>query len=222
MARARDAREWVAHYDEARHGAVALLLIGMRDLKQVNERFGRDAGNSAIRVTAARLRAASHEYASKISLLARLPGREFLLAISCSEDPATIDTITRKLLATLSEAIQRGHEQLYISPRIGLAMAQVDESGIELLSRAQGAVSEAYSRKGRKHAVAAPALDLQTGIANQLDRELRAAMEIACDHHHVPAPICCDRWHANWRGGTCAMASCDVRRGGRRAFVRLC
>jgi diguanylate cyclase len=177
MARARDAREWVAHYDEARHGAVALLLIGMRDLKQINERFGREAGNGAIKTTATRLRAASQEFASNISLLARLPGREFLLAIAHGNDQAVVDTITRKLLATLSEAVPWGEEQLYISPRIGMALAQAGESGIELLSRAQGAVSDAYSRKGRKHAVAAPAQDLQSAIANQLDRELRVAME---------------------------------------------
>jgi diguanylate cyclase len=177
MARARDAREWVALYRQERHGPAALLLIGIRDLKQVNERYGREAGNLAIRVTATRLRAALFDIAQSVTLLARLPGREFVLVLSGDRELDDIEPIARRLLTHLAEALPHGADKMHISPRIGIAIAQQGESGIELLNRAQGALADAYARKGRKLSVAAPAVDLQSGIANQLDRQLRDAID---------------------------------------------
>jgi diguanylate cyclase (GGDEF)-like protein len=177
ITRARDAREWIADYEESRHGPVTFMLIGIRDLKQVNERFGRDAGNMAISASAARLRAALIENLSQVILLARLPGREFLLVLSGDMTAEAVEGVTKKLLTSLADALPYKGEKFHISPRIGIAVAQARESGMELQSRAQGALSDAYARKGRKHSVAALALDLQSGITRQLDRELRGALD---------------------------------------------
>ncbi len=177
MARPRDAREWIARYLESHHGAVTLMIIGIRDLKQVNERFGRDAGNMAISASAQRLRTALIEVKSQVALLARLPGREYMLVMSGEVSAEKVDGISRKLLSSLAEALSYKDEELHISPRIGIARAQESESGPELQSRAQAALSDAYGRKGRKHSVAAPAFDLQMGIARRLDRELRSALQ---------------------------------------------
>lgn len=176
MKRARDAREWLAHYSQSRQGPAALLMIGIRDLKQVNERYGRDVGNMAIRVSASRLRSALQDVAPAVSLLARLPGREFMLVVTGEYASAEIDHVARRILAQLAEPQVLGTDRIHISPRIGIAIAQEAESGIELLNRAQGALADAYARKGRKLSVAAPTIDLQSGIANQLDRQLREAI----------------------------------------------
>jgi diguanylate cyclase len=177
MARARDAREWVAHYAEERQGPAALLLIGIRDLKQINERYGRETGNMAIHASAARLRAALLIMGRSVTLLARLPGREYILVLGNGISASDVEGVAKKLLDALAEQLPYAGENFHISPRIAIAMSQPGESGIELFQRAQEALSVAYGRKGRKLSVAAPAVDLQSGIAKQLDRELREAIE---------------------------------------------
>jgi diguanylate cyclase len=177
LLRVRDAREWVAHYAQERHGTVVVLLIGIRDLKQVNERYGREIGNLAIRTTGQRVRNALRSLTPSVALFARLTGREFILVLNGEHPQSDIDAGARELLKLLSEALSYADGELHISPRIGIALAQKGESGLEILSRAQGALSQAYGRKGRKLAVAAPATDIHAGIANLLDRDLRGAIE---------------------------------------------
>jgi diguanylate cyclase len=177
LLRVRDAREWAAQYAQERHGNVVVLLIGIRDLKQVNERYGRETGNLAIRITGQRVRQALRSLTPSVALLARLTGREFMLVMNGEYSQADIDAGARTLLSMLSEELAYANGTLHISPRIGIAVAQEGESGLELLSRAQGALSKAYGTKGRKLAVAAPATDIHSGIANLLDRDLRGAIE---------------------------------------------
>jgi diguanylate cyclase len=79
LARARDAREWLAAYDERLHGQVTLFLIGIRDLKQINERHGRSKGDAAIRAVGKQLLTFAKAKGEMARLVARLPGREFML-----------------------------------------------------------------------------------------------------------------------------------------------
>jgi diguanylate cyclase (GGDEF)-like protein len=176
LSHARHAREWVARYTHEKHGAAALFLIGIRDLKQVNERYGIAVGNVAIKTTGQRLRKMLKPYADRVAVLTRLSGREFFLVLNGHYPSSEIEQLTRKISSVLTEEFETGDEKLRISPRTGFAIAQEAESGLELLSRAQAALSKAYGRKGQPLAIAAPAIDLHSGIANQLDRDLRDAI----------------------------------------------
>ena len=57
ISRARNAREWLADYAGAQQAPLALLLVGIKDLKQINERLGRERGDAVIRKAGAKITA---------------------------------------------------------------------------------------------------------------------------------------------------------------------
>jgi diguanylate cyclase len=177
LIKARAAREWLATYADAMSKPLALLLIGIKDLKQINERLGRAGGDAVIRKAGAKIRVFADSHVHNVELIARMPGRELLLAIGCENDVKRLETIARKLLDVLSEDLGQEGEPLHISARIGIAMAGPHESGTDLLQRASRALAQAYARKGKRFAFAEAQSKAGAGSDAILDAGLRAAIE---------------------------------------------
>lgn len=175
LARARDAREWLAAYQVGAE-PMALLLIGIRDLKQINERHGRGQGDAVIRNAGGRIRQFVRGDASEVRLLARLPGREFLLAIAGESSARKLEALAKRLLEALSINLGDASESVHISPRIGIACGDAGETGTELLHRASQALAQAYGRKGKKLAFANPRGDAGSQFLARLDADLRDAL----------------------------------------------
>ncbi len=176
LARARDAREWLAAFDQVQHGDVTLFLVGIRDLKQINERHGRGAGDRAIRQVGhliARFAAGQGEAAL---LVARLPGREFMLALAGAMDARESEGCANILLDSLSGDLGDGDQPVHISARIGIASALQGEKGSALHHRASDALAKAYARKGKRlfHAQSQVTGDME--LQAQLDAEMRGAI----------------------------------------------
>lgn len=169
LSRARDAREWLAAYDERLHGPVTLLLVGIRDLKQINERHGRGAGDAAIRQAGKKIAA----FAGGAKLVARLPGREFLLALEGRHSDAT----AKALLDALSGNLGADDAPVHINARLGIARSEPSESGAELHFRASEALAQAYARKGKRFVLAEAADTGGLRLQTALDAELRTAIE---------------------------------------------
>ena len=171
--RSREAREWLAAY-QAEVGAppLALLLVGIRDLKQINERYGRVSGDKAITRVGSIITQFARTESPRTRLIARMPGREFLLAIAESET-RELERLARRLVELLSSDLDDG---LHISPRVGIAIAEEGEAGTELLHRAGQALAQAYSRKGKKLAFAGPRDAAGSAFLMALDADLRDAI----------------------------------------------
>ena len=176
LSSARKAREFVAQYDQGRDGAVTLFLVGIRDLKHINERYGRETGDVVIRKTGARLLTYFRESLATVPVLARLPGREFLIAVAGEHSATELEAAARRLVSLLSDELGGMSAPLHISPRVGIAIAGEAESGADLLQRAHEALAQAYSRKGRKYAFAEPAIRGSSQQAALLDKGLRSAI----------------------------------------------
>jgi diguanylate cyclase len=176
LRRARDAREWLAAYDEGQSGPATLLLLGIRDLKQINEREGRAAGDDAIRQAGICIARFATAQGSTARIAARLPGREFMLVLGGVHTQPQLEALAENLLDVLSGH----HESAPISARIGIAQALAGESGTELQYRASQALAKAYARKGKRFVLAdskgAGSYSLQTA----LDADIRLA--ISADH----------------------------------------
>jgi diguanylate cyclase (GGDEF)-like protein len=176
MARARDAREWLAAYAQRSMGSVTLFLIGIRDLKQINERYGRGAGDAAIRQVGHRItRFAASQGGAR--MVARLPGREFMLALDGERDEKAAEAIADALLDALTGNLGEAGDLIHISARVGIAQAEDGESGAELHFRAADALAKAYARKGKRLHFAEPHAATGFRLQAELDAGLREALE---------------------------------------------
>lgn len=171
-ARARDAREWLAGYDEGVAGAVTLFVIGIRDLKQINERHGRAEGDAAIKQAGGCIARFALAQGASARIAARLPGREFLLALAGPHGQQQAEALAQSLL----DALSGQSDAVPISARIGIAQSVAGETGGELHFRAAQALSKAYARKGKRFVVAEARGSTSFGLQATLDADIRQAV----------------------------------------------
>ena len=177
MSRARDAREWLSAFNQSTHGPVTLFLIGIRDLKQINERHGRGAGDAAIRQVGHKITQFAAQQIPPARIVARLPGREFLLILDEERTEKQSEILADALLKTLSGNLGDAQDLIHINARIGYAQAEIGETGAELKFRATDALAKAYARKGKRHSGARSNLDIGFKLQVELDAGLRIAIE---------------------------------------------
>lgn len=173
--RNRFAREWLAGYRADQHGPLTLLIIGIRDLKQINDRFGRTAGDDLIRKVGEAVRHFAATAMRDVEFMARLPGREFMIAVGECHAPA--EAYAEKLIAILSGDFGGDDAPLHISARIGMASAAAGEGGTDLAHRAGHALSAAYGRKGKRYIMAEHYPRAMQELNAALDAKLRHAIE---------------------------------------------
>jgi diguanylate cyclase len=173
MRRPRDVRDWLM---QASNDPVTLLLLGIKDLKQINDRLGRAAGDAAIRRVGQQIRAFAEQQLSPIRLMARMPGREFLLVVDGNAGGRQLELAAQKLLEMVSVDLGEGEEPLHINPRIGIALSRGGESRQDMAARAADALAEAYGRKGKRFIVADKSSPQSADAAGWLDGALRTAI----------------------------------------------
>ncbi len=147
-------RRWIRNYNQSQYGDVAILLIGVRNLKQINQRYGIDIGDAVLTIVGDRLNEFLLSNLAGRAMAARLSGREFLLGLTQPSTIAESGAIADSILALLAEDIYIEGAPLHISPRIGIALAQPGEQGKEVLERAGSALAAAYASKGAKSVTA--------------------------------------------------------------------
>jgi diguanylate cyclase len=173
MRRPRDAREWLS---ESSEDPVTLLLLGIKDLKQINDRLGRAAGDAAIRRVGQQIRSFAEQQLSPIRFMARMPGREFLLVVDGNTGGRQLEMAAQKLLEMVSVNLGDGPDPLHINPRIGISLSQSGESRQNLAARAGEALAKAYGRKGKRFLVAESGNARTPDKAEFLDNATRAAL----------------------------------------------
>ena len=158
------------------HSHIALLLVGIKDLKQINERLGRDRGDKLIEAVGNKLTKFAENSVSGISNVTRMPGREFLLLINKDISNLSLEALGRKVLEVLAGDFGDDAEPVHISARIGIVVSESGESGMELLHRAGTALSSAYARKGKKIGYAEYTKSNSAKINADVDAGLRLAI----------------------------------------------
>lgn len=171
----RNAILWLSAFEARAGRSATLLLLGIRDLKQINDLHGRSAGNSVIAEVGERLAGQAGSIAG-IVMVARMPGREFLLIIDHGDGGAAPEALARRLLSSVAGDVGPDGIDIHISARIGIATAQPGQTGEELLNRARQALASAYARKGKRYALANDEAAKSARPTALLDKELRAAL----------------------------------------------
>lgn len=155
---------------------IAMLLVGIKDLKQINDRLGRDRGDLLIEAVGHKLAEFADITTDDIAYVTRMPGREFLLIANNIAHQFNLEPLARNALEMLAGDFGRVGEPVYISARIGIVSSEPGESGIELLHRAGTALSMAYARKGKKIGFAEYTQSNNAQINAAVDAGLRDAI----------------------------------------------
>ncbi len=183
---AQNARDWLVSYVGTQGSPLALMLVGIRDLKQINERYGRIRGDGVIQTAGARITHFAKSEMPGLVMVARMPGREYLIIDAGSSQSPVVQSTAEKLLKLLTANFGQDGDPLYISARVGIALSENQESGLDLLHRAGIALGSAYARKGKKLAFAyyesAEAADITAAIDNGvraaiLDRDITIVLQ---------------------------------------------
>ncbi len=123
---------------------VALLFIDLDGFKQVNDQFGHEAGDVALKTVATRWRAIVRGSDS----IARLGGDEFAVVVGKLDDPASAVLVAEKLIDALHREIQLPGEQCcQLGCSIGISIYPKTATEIDsLLAAADAAMYQSKSR----------------------------------------------------------------------------
>ena len=128
---------------EAEDARVAFAMLDLDDFKHINDRFGHDAGDSALKAVSAVIRASIGAY----DCAGRWGGDEFALLM-----PGTDCQMAARLAASIRNAIRALRvlpDKAKISTSIGIAEGIPGDTASSLFRRADRALYEAKAAKGK-------------------------------------------------------------------------
>jgi diguanylate cyclase (GGDEF)-like protein/PAS domain S-box-containing protein len=111
--------------------AIGLLVMDLDHLKQINDRFGHDAGDDLLREFAHRLR----DVVKPTDVVARLGGDEFAVILPGVTGEEDVAATTRAILGRMQEPLKRGGKALDCRTSIGGAVALGPETSPEELQK---------------------------------------------------------------------------------------
>ncbi len=171
------ARSHLLNWKQSVDGYLGLIIVGLRQLELINNRFGRAQGNALIQQAGERICAALSEKVKIDNFVARISGKEFLIAFNGDISTDFLKSTADDIIKSLTEAIDIDGEEYHISARAALCVAQESEDGISALRRVNMTLKEVM-----KHPSSAIAIADTDGVINpryneNIERELRSAVE---------------------------------------------
>ena len=123
----------------------ALLLIDLDRFKQINDTLGHDAGDALLIETANLLRSVLRDSDS----VARLGGDEFAILLVEAHDPASIDIVCERIVASFVPAVKFKSDEIKTSPSIGVAIFPEDGDTQDSLYKSADLALYAAKQAGR-------------------------------------------------------------------------
>ena len=121
---------------------LVVMMIDLDGFKQINDTYGHDAGDEALKIVAARLRGSVRTS----DMVARLGGDEFLIVLSHTKNMETAEQIARKIIDTQSEPIEI-QPGTFETIGISIGVAVYPDHGDDLLSLRKHADQAMYDVK---------------------------------------------------------------------------
>ncbi|WP_250006567.1 bifunctional diguanylate cyclase/phosphodiesterase [Actinoplanes sp. M2I2] len=149
-----------------------VALLDMDDFKSVNDRLGHHTGDQLLEVVSRRLRAT----VGPDGLVARLGGDEFAIVLR-DLHTARVEVVLDRVLEALREPPRLAGAVVRGAASIGVTTARPDDTGGELLRRADVAMYEAKAAGGDRRRWFDAALDEQAREAARLGDDLLHALD---------------------------------------------
>jgi len=111
----------------------ALLYLDIDDFNDINVAFGREVGDTILRMVAERL---VGKFTQREILIGRIGGEEFIVFISEIKDPLVITLITQNILKMFERPYIFGDYNIQVSITIGIALYPENGGNVEELIKA--------------------------------------------------------------------------------------
>jgi diguanylate cyclase (GGDEF)-like protein len=157
-------------------GQVVLMLVALERLQEVPDLLGREAGDEAVRLVAARLL----RLAPQAMCPARVKTNEFGLLLPAAQAGGAVDRFAFELHASLSEPVRVSGREFHLEPVIGIA-AYPQDAGLvnELMRLADIAKHRARGHTGEPVQFHSHATHVQLDERLSIEEQLRRALERA-------------------------------------------
>jgi diguanylate cyclase (GGDEF)-like protein len=150
----------------------ALILLDLDSFKNVNDRFGHDAGDRVLQEVGTRL----NGVVRSSDMVARLGGDEFAILLPAATMEITM-RVARRALEVLGQSIELEDLQVHSKASIGVRLGEPHQKADDLLLDADTAMYAA-KREGRNIIkVFEPVMQYSRQLRSQMATELRAAIE---------------------------------------------
>lgn len=153
--------------------SIAVLSIGFDRLRHVAERFGSGVGDQMLIGLSQRL----ESFLRQEDMLARHCSDEFTVVLNGSFGLAEyVEPLCGSLIKCVEQPFWVGEQQVFLSVRIGIALASPGCSAAELIRVAKIALYQARNEKGRRWCFYTPDMERRIVEQKQLEHELRSAI----------------------------------------------
>lgn len=171
------ARNHIFNWRSNEDGPLNMIIFGLRQLEDINSRFGRTYGNTLIQQAADRICDALSEEAEQKHFVARISGKEFIYISHSHVDWGQLQIIAEDIIEKLTQEYEINDEKFHMTARAVLNIAHEEEEGIAALRRASLALAELMKRPNQ-FIIRADAPSLHHAQYDEnIEKELREAVE---------------------------------------------
>jgi diguanylate cyclase (GGDEF)-like protein/PAS domain S-box-containing protein len=149
---------------------IALLFVDLNGFKNVNDRWGHEAGDKVLATVGARI----HETLRAGDAAARLGGDEFAIVVPFISEPAEAVRVVERLLESIKEPIELHGTELTVTASVGIAVGGDAQT---MLRQADAAMYRAKAQQDVGYAFFEPELDATAVQRSRRVMELREAVE---------------------------------------------
>jgi diguanylate cyclase (GGDEF)-like protein/PAS domain S-box-containing protein len=154
--------------------SMAVLFVDLDRFKLVNDTLGHSTGDLLLRQVAQRFSSCLRDS----DTLARTGGDEFTLVLSDIGHPEGVCSAAEKLVTALKRPVQAGHNELFVSASIGIALYPEDGDDADTLKRkADTAMYFAKKKGGGTFQKYTPEIRVISEKRLALENDLHAALE---------------------------------------------
>ncbi len=191
-----------------RQRGVAVLCCGLDDFKEINDKFGYQAGDGILVAVAERLQS----HSARLVSVARLGGDQFALILADVDEPYDVAELAQQVLDELALPFPAAGHQVTTGATIGITLFPDDglDAG-KLLQKAEQTMMLAKARSRNRYQFYIASVDSEMRERRQLAASLRNALlrnefhlvyqpQISLTDHRVLGVEALLRWHHPERG----------------------
>lgn len=171
------ARNHLLNWDYKSDGELCLIMIGLRQLEDINNRFGRSHGNAIIQLAGDRIcKLLSHEN-SRNNIVSRISGKEFLILCHADMSISELRILSENIINSLSQSYDINDDNFHITARAAICKVDQDEDGISALRRTTLLLSEVMKHPNMMIANSENSDSDHPQYDKNIEKELRLAIE---------------------------------------------